>query len=580
MDTPSFASDRRAQYTLPRALARVAAFLGLLSALACSGSDGGGSGGNNNTGGTTSDGAVPVNDGAGGTADHAAPDSSLDAPPDVATGTGGSAGGSTGDAEAGPGGGGSSGNDGASGDARPDTGGGGDATADRVFPPDGMGDSGGGPGDAGPDAPPDVIPDRAPPHDVFDAPPDIPSVVDVVPHVDAGTGGYLTVVAHPDDDIIFMNPDLETFNRSGLTSCTVYVTSGDRDETVRGWMARERGILDAQAAMAGQTTQCLLNPSDTNLCRWQCGNATYSGHPVVRCDLATAPISAIFLRLPDMSIGRLWGPPADPDPTMHLTQVSQIADSGTTATYTTQDLIDVLTAIMNDFVPSTILTMDSTMAYNSNAPQQGSLIGTFDHPDHMGSGFFALAAAQVYHRYDSVRIYRGYTTLGVPPNLSQAQINEKESIFEIYGADHNGAPTCADYDECQRQVLYASIVRTGVIRQGSLCLQTAGANVELATCDGTVTEQMWTGTTDARIMSSGGQCLTAGGALSVAACNASAASQRWTWFEPANGQLRGVNGGCVAQGDNMAVGVVTCSAVNIDTNTSAGVDPTQAWVTP
>ena len=39
----------------------------------------------------------------------------------------------------------------------------------------------------------------------------------------------LVVVAHPDDDIIFMNPDLETFNRSGSPSCTVYVTSGDLD---------------------------------------------------------------------------------------------------------------------------------------------------------------------------------------------------------------------------------------------------------------------------------------------------------------------------------------------------------------
>jgi len=569
MDTMTSESARHAPSSAARALVHVAALLGLLFTFACSGSDGGGGSGGNNTGGDTTGDAQPTNDGAGGTPDQAAPDGR----PDVATGTGGAGGtgGSSGDAEAGPGGGGSSGNGG--GDARIE-GGGGDATPDRVVPPpDGMGGSGGS--DAGPDASPDraPTPDAAP--DVFDAPADVPRDVppDVPPDVPLPTGGYFTVVAHPDDDIIFMNPDLQTFNQSGSASCTVYVTSGDLGETQRGWGARERGILDAQAAMAGQSTQCLTN---AGACQWQCGNATYSGHPVVRCTLSTAPLTAVFLRLPDSFIGRLWGPPAEPNPAMQLTSVSQIADAGTTATYTRQDLIDVLTAIMNETHPVTILTMDSTMAYNSNVGP-----GTFDHPDHMGSGFFTLAAAQAYHQYQSVRIYRGYTTLGAAPNLTQAQIDEKQRIFGIYGADNNGAPSCADYAECQRQIVYASLSSTNsVIRQGTLCLQDSGGDVQLVPCNAADATQQWSTTADARITASNGQCLTGGGTLTVTSCSANGTDQRWTWFETANGQLRGTNGSCVTQEDPNTIDEATCSSVNADSNPSAGVDPTQAWVTP
>lgn len=506
--------------------------------------------------------AQPVNDGAGGTADHAAPDV-------AATGTGGS----SPEAEAGPGGGGGMDviDSGAAGDAPPDRsqtdGGGGTVVPDAS--------------DRGvPDVSPDIVPDRGP-----DAPPDVSAdvtpdvVIDQVvvnDHVDAAPpppGGYITVVAHPDDDVLFFNPDLEGIIRQGSPSTTVYVTSGDASEEARGgWPAREAGIKDAQAGMANTTTGCLqVEQGGGGTCAWACAAATFAGKNVQRCTLPTTSVTTIFLRLPDLriddggadvmtSLEYLWGPPIRGTTVASLTRIDD-----STVTYTRADLINVLAAIMADRGVMHVLTMDGTFAYGPR---------DYEHHDHVSVALFALAAAQQFGQVGDVHTYRGYTTQFSAENVSAPDLTEKNRLMSLYGA--NGCE--GDYDAwCRREISYGSTTGTGRLMQGGQCIESDGASsVSVQACSGG-TNQQWAVNADASIVGINNLCLaTDGSSIGVAACDHSA-GQRWTLF--VNGQLRGLNGICVSS-DGVDVSAMDCTGdIHIDEqpNGSLGPDAGQIW---
>jgi len=418
--------------------------------------------------------------------------------------------------------------------------------------------------DAGPDIAPEPTIEAAP--DVREA-----SVVDQ--SADRSDGGasaqsFLAIVAHPDDEIIFMNPDLEGFTRTaGATSTIVYLTSGDQSEN-RGWPDRELGVLDAASAIAGlRSSNCLNAQSDPTQCRWSCAPATFAGKPVSRCTSSDGPLTSIFLRILDESVGPLWNGPIPLD-VMHpaITMTMQVADAGTSATYVKQDLIDVLTAIMNTVQPTQILTMDSTLAYNGNGGNN-----TFDHPDHMGAGFFALAAAQAYHGYQAIHVYRGYTVQGAASNVST---NDKQSFMLIYA--NQGSPNCneAPYNTwCDRQYVYVSQAPSGRIQSSGMCMDRGGVGnpVSLNTCSAAATQQ-WTLRADATLVTNANQCLTAGApgqTPTVENCTG-ALTQRWTWLGAPNGQLRGNDGSCL-DSNGGAIVTTDCGSTNAD------VIPTQAW---
>ena len=56
------------------------------------------------------------------------------------------------------------------------------------------------------------------------------------------TSNDLYVVAHPDDDLLFMNPDVQTDITAGRAVRTVYVTSGDGGGPASWWQSRETGV--------------------------------------------------------------------------------------------------------------------------------------------------------------------------------------------------------------------------------------------------------------------------------------------------------------------------------------------------
>jgi hypothetical protein len=63
------------------------------------------------------------------------------------------------------------------------------------------------------------------------------------------SASVLAIVAHPDDDLLFLNPDLDAGIHAGIPTTVVYVSAGDallpRDEGAVRARDRQRGIQDA-----------------------------------------------------------------------------------------------------------------------------------------------------------------------------------------------------------------------------------------------------------------------------------------------------------------------------------------------
>jgi hypothetical protein len=247
----------------------------------------------------------------------------------------------------------------------------------------------------------------------------------------AAPAGHLYVVAHQDDDLLFMNPDVENSIRAGLRVRTVFLTAAASGPPPQpsppAWYAREDAVPKAYREMANVTQV----PND-----WTCQLQTYLTNKVVRvCTLTTQPlVSVVFLRLPDggtdptnqPGMAALWS-----GGVARLTTFTRPDDVPSTpsSTYTRAELIQVLAALTADFAPVRIGTQDSTLAYGD------------DHADHIAGALFALEANHTYTGPHDLWMYRGYnvsiwwgTVPGAEvPNLSPAQRDEKLRIMEAYG---------------------------------------------------------------------------------------------------------------------------------------------------
>lgn len=153
----------------------------------------------------------------------------------------------------------------------------------------------------------------------------------------------LSIVAHLDDDLLFLNPDIVGDIQRGYTVRTVYMVAWVIPDEADYWQKRELGIKQAYADMAGVAN--VWASHYVSIGRWR----------IVLDVLRDAPsVSVMFLRLPDNADNRqgvvhlrtLW----DTTDTLQTTTVDG------TNTFSRQELIGLLTTIMEDFGASIIRT--------------------------------------------------------------------------------------------------------------------------------------------------------------------------------------------------------------------------------
>lgn len=234
----------------------------------------------------------------------------------------------------------------------------------------------------------------------------------------------LVIVAHMDDDLLFMNPDIDATLATGGCVRTLYMTASERNDGAPYMRSRESGVRAAYARMAGAP--------DT----WSMQLETVAGRPFASFTLDADPrIQLWHMRLTDPWLGKGWG---------SLTPLSQAesvpGQSVATlalppSTYTRQALVDTLAQLIREYAPTIIRHMDDSVAI-PYARLCWRCDG-HDHPDHISSARLTreatLLAPGTYSRIG----YVNYPIQERQANLSDSETARKTDIFRRYAWQDN-----------------------------------------------------------------------------------------------------------------------------------------------
>lgn len=102
------------------------------------------------------------------------------------------------------------------------------------------------------------------------------------------SGSTLNIVAHEDDDLLFLSPDLLNDIKSDRCVMTVFLTAGDANLGSSYWKSREEGVKAAYAQMAGQSNSWRESSIQVN-------NRSVASF-ILRSD---STVTLVFMRLPD-----------------------------------------------------------------------------------------------------------------------------------------------------------------------------------------------------------------------------------------------------------------------------------------
>lgn len=348
----------------------------------------------------------------------------------------------------------------------------------------------------------------------------------------------LFVVAHPDDDLLFMGSDLAGAIARNHRIIVIYVTAGElsgMDDQY--WIDRERGVLNAFSALvdarAGTHTALPDYRDDSLPGDWSAAEPLALGGMIgATYELQTTPITAVFLRLGDYQEQCLWEqtngcsthnphPPAPPyvavtvacpgdasDGHLACATPAPVQDVGDDA------LVTALVAAIEHFRPTTLGTLDSTSLYFDSLGGAENT-GYVEYPDHFYSALYALraafAAVASLDELPVITSYRGYTVTREPANLTDPVACQKDRAFDAYAtfdtdvSFEHGKYALDDPQSWQRRS-YAShslSPRSGKLANQGKCLGMAAGAPGLLDCD---TAPAWTLDAHGRL-STGTQCL-------------------------------------------------------------------------
>lgn len=253
---------------------------------------------------------------------------------------------------------------------------------------------------------------------------------------DSCTSHQLQMVAHPDDDLLFMNPDIIREVERGACVRTVYLTTGDANRDASYWLLREEGIRAAYATMAGADDA------------WTMGTLTVEGRELQLATLEDAPgISLVFMHLPDgnrrgtgnaihghQSLMRLW-----------LGEIETIDAVDGAQSYTSAELRRTLTGIIDDFHTDTLRAQDWTIDFR-----------TGDNADHTAAAqYVRAAAAHATHAHELLG-YAGYPSWTQPANVNGRELGLKADAIMAY-AEHD--PKMCAHLQCVESLVTA--IRNG-----------------------------------------------------------------------------------------------------------------------
>ncbi|MFK4225031.1 PIG-L family deacetylase [Streptomyces sp. NPDC019890] len=282
----------------------------------------------------------------------------------------------------------------------------------------------------------------------------------------------MQILAHPDDDLYFMNPDTQRMLDAGVPLVSVYVTAGEHDgrnhipgekdvpaDKADYSSARHQGLRQAYAALIGLD----------KFADWTKGVVSLNGDRQAEINTLTngsRRVELIFLNLPMhtarryMALPSLWQ-----DRALGLNTVVA-ADSRLrrTVAYDYDALIDVLVGLMEQYRPTVIQTLDPDpdIQHSDEATRKkdSEQHGYSDHADHTAVASFSWAAMVRWVAHATkddgevpgfvATSFRGYYNRHWPKNLPVPVLREKATGLVPYGGDPDwecGNPAgCGDYN--------------------------------------------------------------------------------------------------------------------------------------
>jgi putative flippase GtrA/LmbE family N-acetylglucosaminyl deacetylase len=244
----------------------------------------------------------------------------------------------------------------------------------------------------------------------------------------------LNVIAHQDDDLLFMSPDLQHDIQANRCVRTIYVTSGDAGADKYYWISREQGSEAAYSNMLG-----IKDIWVERIVKLPTGQFVTVANP-----RGNARVSLIFMHLPDGNIQGQGFKASQYESLARLEAggIDSIHTVDHQSTYSHQDLVSTLTAFMYLYQPAEVHTQASLV--NTKHP---------DHSDHMNVGTITKAAYQKYlsQQYDGqplipLKFYIGYPIQNMPANVTGKDLDDKEQAFFAY-AKYDPS-VCSNEQQC------------------------------------------------------------------------------------------------------------------------------------
>ncbi len=229
-------------------------------------------------------------------------------------------------------------------------------------------------------------------------------------------GSSMSIVAHLDDDLLFMNPDIQKSIDAGGGHTTVYLVAYDRGIGDDGfWQGRETGVKAAYAQMTGNDD-------------WVDSITTFSNgqdsFDIQTSYLESQPdIRLYFLRINDghpsgsgfanagyQSLEKLWEG-----------EIDSIGTADESNSFTREQITGLLLGIMEYHQPDTVMRQDHESIYNSS-----------DHSDHRHTSLFVEQAEALYSGEHDTIAYVEYATSDLAPNLSPQEAAQTHATFAAY----------------------------------------------------------------------------------------------------------------------------------------------------
>ncbi len=273
----------------------------------------------------------------------------------------------------------------------------------------------------------------------------LPITTDQLPYTSCNGPTVMNFVAHQDDDLLFMNPELLHDIKAGRCIRTVYLTAGDAGGGRFYWLGREQGSEAAYTVMSGDKSV------------WIQRIVELANHEFITVSnpKGNSKISLIFMHLPD---GNMKG---DGFSTSHNESLARL-EAGKIkllqsvdgqSSYSSSGLQAALSALMHLYQPAEIRT-------------QANFAGTKypDHSDHMAVGRFVKRAYVNYEREQyaglvtiPIQFYIGYPIHQFAAEVSGGDLQAKENAFLAYAKYDGGV--CHSVQACSKQPAYGAYLR-------------------------------------------------------------------------------------------------------------------------